>query len=79
MSVKIVEFPVANVTEVPDALRALADEIEAGTYGETVFNIAWVMDCGDSVIEVGLLGKAAAPGAEAFLLLEHGQQVIMQK
>lgn len=66
---KLVQFPerVAFV-DVAQGLRNLADQIDAGEFGDA-HNVAWVIDCGGSDVQIGLLGKAASPGAEAHLLL----------
>lgn len=74
---KVVEFPEMHAaTSIPDALRKLADQIEAKEFGDA-HQLAWVIDCGDSHVEVGLLGKAASPGAEALLLLSVGVHKIV--
>lgn len=64
---ELIEFPHSAVQDIPTGLRNLADKIEAGDVAP--HNIVWVMDEGDGEIGVGLLGRAAAPGAEAHLLL----------
>ena len=66
---KIVKFPESNLQCIPDALRKLTDQIEAGDYNEA-HQLAWIIDCGDSRIEYGLLGKAGSAGAEFNLLLD---------
>jgi hypothetical protein len=76
-NLKIVEFPVGTAESVPDSLRTLADSIEKGNFG-TGHNVAWVVDCGGGRVEVGLSGKAASRGAEAYLLLGMGQRRLEQ-
>ena len=65
---KLVEFPDLSVSDVPRMLRAIADKIENGEYGEA-HNLVWAIDCGNSRIEVGLCGKSPEAGATAYLLL----------
>ncbi len=66
-SLNVVEFPTGDIADVPRGLRAIADQIESGEFGDA-YNMAWVIDCGDARIEVGMLGHAAEPGATAHLL-----------
>ena len=73
MSVTILRLPDRDLTDVPRALRALADAIERGEYGDA-HNVAWVVDCGDSRIEVGMAGAAPEPGATAHLLFAIAQR-----
>lgn len=69
---KIVQFPGGNLQEdIPAGLRSLADSIEQG---EAVHNIAYVMDYGDNVMALGLLGGAAEPGAVSHLLFAVAQR-----
>lgn len=68
MSLKLVDFPPRDAAlSVPAALRKLADQIEAGELGDA-HNLAWVIDCGDSRVEIGLTGPAPEPGPTAYLL-----------
>lgn len=64
---KVVELPQNDINDVAKSLRNLAESIEAGHFGKAL-NLAWVVDCGDSQIECGLLGQSAVPGAEAYYL-----------
>ena len=64
---QLIEFPDRDIRDVPRALRALADQIEAGEMGDA-HNCAWVVDCGDRRIEVGLCGSASEGGPVAHLL-----------
>lgn len=75
MSATLIQMPDRNLSDVPNALRDLADAIEAGKY-DGAHNLAWVIDCGDSRIEVGLLGKAPEPALTAYLLLGLGMRRI---
>jgi hypothetical protein len=65
---KVIEFPGADVRDVSAQLRALADGIDRGEYGDA-HNVAWVMDCGDSRIEFGMCGQSESFGANFVLLL----------
>jgi hypothetical protein len=71
--VKIVEMPKTCATDVPNALRELANGIEAGEFGDA-HNMAWVMDCGDGRVEVGLMGRAPDIGPTAHLLFAIAQR-----
>lgn len=76
MTCQLVEFPPQYAAlSLPNALRQLADEIEAGEYGEA-HNLTWVIDCGNSNIEIGILGKCGDPGITAHFLLALGQRKI---
>ena len=68
---KVVQFPGGNLQDIPAGLRALADSIEQG---DTVHNLAYVMDYGDNVMALGLLGGAAEPGAVSHLLFAVAQR-----
>lgn len=63
----LVELPVTYAANLPEKLRKLAEQIEAGDFGDA-HTLAWVMDCGDSRIEIGLMGKSESPGIEAHFL-----------
>lgn len=73
MSATLLKLPVSNLKSVPDALRDLADSIEAGRYDDA-HSLAWVIDCGDGKIAVGLLGKSVVPAPEAHYLLALGMR-----
>ena len=64
---KVVQLPSRDIGDIPRGLRFIADEIEAGRYGDA-HNLAWVIDCGDSRVEIGMLGQAAEPGAVGYYL-----------
>lgn len=70
---KLVEFPTTAMLDIPAALRALADGIEAGNYGQ-VNTLGWVIDHDEQRIDVGLAGKSPLPGAELHLLLACGMR-----
>ena len=72
-ALNIVSFPDRNVSDIPRMLRAVADGIEGGIYGE-VHNVVWVMDKGDGHIELGLCGQAAEAGPVAHFLLALGMK-----
>lgn len=65
---KIVELPIQDGVDIPLGLRELANAIEAGDYDDA-HNVVWVIDCGNSRVELGLLGRSASRGAESHLLL----------
>ena len=75
MGLALLQFPTGK--GVAQELRDLADAVEQGAYGDA-HNLAWVIDAGDSCISVCLMGNAAAPGAEANLLLAIGQHKILR-
>lgn len=62
-----------NLQDVPFGLRCLADKIEAGEFGDS-HNLVWVIDCGDSRIELGLLGASPEGGPTAYLLLGNAMR-----
>lgn len=64
MSAEIVELPSSDIGDLPRGLRAIADGIEAGEYGDA-HCLAWVIDGGDGEIITGLLGKTSEAGAVA--------------
>lgn len=70
----VLKFPnLPGAQDVAAALRELADEIEKGTKNDA-HNLAWALDCGDGVIEVGLMGKVAEPAITAYYLLGLAQR-----
>ncbi|MCR4297380.1 MAG: hypothetical protein NUV75_01315 [Gallionella sp.] len=73
MKAQLLAFPDRDLTDVPRVLRALADAIERGEYGDA-HNVACVVDCGDSRVECGLAGAAPEPGATAHLLFAIAQR-----
>jgi hypothetical protein len=63
---KLVEFPVGNVQDIPRALRSLADTIESGLEGgaevqgltdATIF--AWVSANNNREVECGMIGGSS--------------------
>jgi hypothetical protein len=73
MSLRVIQFPDKDINDIPGTLRKLADQIEAGDYDDA-HNLAWVIDCGDSRIEVGMMGKAPEPATLAHFLFALGQR-----
>ena len=73
MTATVLHLPDRDLTDVPRALRALADAIERGEYGDG-HNAAWVVDCGDKRVECGLAGAAPEPWATAHLLFAIAQR-----
>jgi len=63
--------------DIPGMLRNLANDIESGELGN-VSQVVYVLDAGEGAVDVGLLGTAAAVGAEAYLLLACGQKHILK-
>jgi hypothetical protein len=68
----LLKLPEAHIGDVSGGLRRLADQIDAGEYGDA-HAFAWVVDCGGH-IEVGMLGQTAEAGAVAHLLLALGMR-----
>ena len=75
---KLLTFPQTGTNDIPAGLRKLADQIEADVYDDA-HNLAWIIDCGDSRIEFGLLGKAISAGAEFNMLLDFAKYKIVSK
>jgi len=68
---KVVQLDAGNIGDIPAALRALAESIEAGNFDDA-HNLVWVIDCGAGRVEVGLMGRAGELGAVAHFLLSLG-------
>lgn len=65
-----------TLRDIPATLRKLADNIEAGDYGEAV-GMAWAVETdGGGRVIVGYSGDGE-PGPRAFLLLHTGAAKIM--
>ena len=77
MTAKLLEFPKIDtgINDIPQALRDMADAIERGEHGDA-HNLAWVIDAGNGDIRVGLFGKTASAGADAYYLLGLGKRRI---
>ena len=73
---KLLQFEQPECNHVVTGLRNLANNIEAGNYGDA-HNLAWVINCGNGDVETGFLGEAKEPGAELFLLLAMGTHKIV--
>jgi hypothetical protein len=73
MSAALLQFPDRDLADVPARLRALADQIEAGDYDDA-HNLAWVIDCGNGRVELGVLGATPVPAAIAHFLFALGQR-----
>jgi len=77
MPLTVVQFPDHLVTlDIPASLRLLADQVEKGEYGDA-HNLAWVIDCGDSVIHLGLMGKAPEPATTGYFLFAIAQHKLI--
>lgn len=74
---KLLKFPDVGTHDLAAGLRTLADKIDKGDYGDA-HNLAWVIDCGDARIEIGLLGKTASAGAEFNLLLDTAKNRLVK-
>lgn len=75
MTLKVIDFPSPTIKDIPSCLRILADNIEAGEFGDA-HNMAWVIDQGDGEISVGLLGQSSEPGTNAYFLFGLGMRHI---
>lgn len=72
----VVQFPEHFAAlDVPESLRVLADEIEAGEHG-ACHTLLWVIDAGNGQINMGLMGKAAEAGITAHFLAAVAQRKI---
>jgi ABC-type taurine transport system substrate-binding protein len=69
----VVAFPSNPAQSVAEQLRAVADQIDAGEFGE-VLSVSWVADCGSGHIEVGFVGSSPLPGAAAHMSLALGMR-----
>jgi len=69
----VINFPAKDTADIPNTLRTLADAIECGDYDNALY-LGWVIDCGGSRIELGLIGKATEPAAEAHFLFALAQR-----
>lgn len=68
MTLNVVKFPDHYAAlNVPESLRALADEIEAGEHG-ACNSLLWVIDAGDGEINLGLMGRVPDPSGTALIL-----------
>ncbi len=72
---KVIELPVVDVSNVLQTLRNLADQIEEGKFGDA-HNVAWVCDCGDNRIEIGLCGSSPEPGATGHFLFGLAMRIL---
>lgn len=76
-TLNVVRFPEHFAAlDIPESLRALADEIEAGEHG-AAHNLLWVIDAGDGQIDLGLMGKAGEAGITAHFLAAAAQKRIL--
>lgn len=72
MTAKLYAIPTPSVDDVPRMLRAIADEIEAGEYGEGVDCCVVALPTLDNDLEV--FGLGAADGPLAHLILARAQR-----
>lgn len=78
MTLNVVKFPDHHAAlDVPESLRMLADDIEAGEHGAS-HSLLWIIDCGDGDISLGLMGKAGEPGTTAYYLAGLAQRKLEQ-
>ena len=73
MAAELLKLPASDMRDVARMVRRIADGIEEGEFGQA-HNMAWVMDCGNGRIEVGLLGAAPEPSALGHLLFALGMR-----
>lgn len=69
----IARLPVRPHESVADQLRAVADQIDAGEFGE-VHSVSWVADVGGGRVEVGFCGQSPLAGAAAHISLAMGMR-----
>ena len=74
---KVLEFPDDSQKTVADALRLLANRVDAGEFG-TAHNAVWVIDKGNGVVDVGLLGHSREVAPLAYTLLGLGQSHVIR-
>lgn len=74
MSAKIHQLPKATLADIPRVLRAIADEIDAGEYGEPVSAVVVLEADG-----IHTFGAGAADYYRALGLLYRGQLDIASK
>ena len=75
MLAEVKTLPTGNLSDVPSRLRALADSIEAGDFADA-HNLAWVIDCGNGRLEIGLLGRCAELSSTLYYLLGLGKRKV---
>lgn len=68
MSATLVKFPGSKLDDIPEALRRLADEIEAGAFGE-VHRLVWVAEVAGGEIGLGLIGPCSEPAPVTYMIL----------
>lgn len=68
----VIEMPRASVADVVEGLRALADKLESDEV--VAHNLAWIIDKGDGVIDIGLLGQSPQPATTAYFLMGLGKR-----
>jgi hypothetical protein len=64
---EVVQLPRIDIQDVPNTLRNLADNIEAGDFGEVV-SLAWVLKSANHSIQPGFIGASQSPQADGYLL-----------
>jgi hypothetical protein len=71
---EVARLPAQPAQSIADQLRALAERIESGEYGE-VHSVTWVADIG-GMVEVGHCGNAPFPeaGPVSHLILAMGMR-----
>ena len=73
MAAELVKFPERDIGDVPRMLRSIANGIENGEYGDA-YNLAWIVDCGNGKIAVGLCGTAEEPALTGHFLMSLGMR-----
>ena len=76
MIAEVVKLGGGDIRDISAGLRALADGIDAGKYGDA-HNLVWVIDQGGGELGVGMLGAAPEFGPTAHLLLHMAMTKIV--
>jgi len=74
---EVLKFDGGDLRDIPAGLRALADGVERGEYGDA-HNLVWLVDKGGGEMDVGMLGPAPEFGPTAYLLLGMAMQKIVR-
>lgn len=72
---KVIALPDRNLADLPNQLRRLADQVEAGELGDVV-SIAWVLELSDENYDCGLIGQTPMPKEHMYYLLGMAKKYI---